>query len=74
MAADLLQEGQVGSEKSRADHGYAHHFVGVPAEAVREVRAVHEVFVGGGEEAGAAPRGVDVEPHVVRLADGGEVG
>ena len=63
---------QVGAEEEGAGEGDAHHFVRVHGDGVGQVAAGEFGGVGGREDDGAAPGGVDVEPEIVRLADGGE--
>lgn len=63
---------QVGGEEEGAGERDGHHLVRVDGDAVGAVGAGEFVFVGGGEDGGAAPGGVDVEPEVVGLADGGD--
>lgn len=67
-----MELAHVGSEEEGAGDGYAHHLVRVHGDGVGEVAPGEFVSVGGGEDDGPSPRGVDVEPHVVRFANGGE--
>lgn len=67
-----VEEAQVGAEEEGARDGDAHHLVRVDGDGVGEVAAGQFAGVGRGEDGGAAPGGVDVQPEVVRLADGGE--
>lgn len=62
----------VGAEEEGAGDGDAHHLVRVDGHGVGEVAAGELVGVGRGEDGGAAPGGVDVQPEVVLPADGGE--
>ena len=67
-----VEAAQVGPEQERARDGDAHHLVRVHRDGVGQPAAGHFMCVGGREDGGAAPRGVDVQPEVVLLADGRE--
>lgn len=69
-----MELAHVGSEQEGAGDGHAHHFVRVDRDGVGAVAAGQFGRVGGGEDGGAAPGGVDVQPEVVRGADGCERG
>lgn len=62
----------VGAQEEGAGDGDAHHLVRVDGHRVGEVAAGQFAGVSRGEDGGAAPGGVDVQPEVVFLADGGE--
>ena len=67
-----VEAAQVGAEEEGAGEGDAHHLVRVHGDGVGEVAAGELGRVGGGEDGGAAPGGVDVQPEAVLPADGGE--
>ena len=68
-----VEEAYVGAEEEGAGDWDAHHFVRVDGDGGGEVGAGEFLGrVGGGEDGGAAPGGVEVQPEVVALADGGE--
>ena len=67
-----VEAAEVGAEQERAREGDAHHLVRVHGDGVGELAAGQFGRVQGREGGGAAPGGVDVQPEVVLLADGGE--
>ena len=67
-----VEQAHVCSEEEGARHGDAHHLVRIDGDGVCEVAPCEFVGVGGREDGGAAPGGVDVQPEVVLLADGGK--
>ena len=66
QSVGFVELAQVGTEEEGAGKGDAHHFMRVDGDGVGEVRAVHFVFVGWGEDGGSAPGTVDV--HCLLLA------
>lgn len=67
-----MEAAQVGAEEEGAGDGDAEHLVRVHGDGVGEVAAGQLGRVRGGEDGGAAPGGVEVQPEAVRAADGGE--
>lgn len=67
-----MEATDVGGEEEGAGDGDAEHFVGVDGDAVCFFGTGEFGALGGGEDEGAAPGAVDVEPQVVFLADGGD--
>lgn len=67
-----VEGAEVWGEEEGARRGHGHHLVRVDGEGVGQVRAGELVLVFRGEDGGATPAGIDVEPEVVPLADGGD--
>lgn len=65
---------EIGAEEEGACDGDAHHFVGVDGDGVGEVRPGEFRRVFRGEDGGAAPRGVNMKPEGMGLADRGNSG
>ena len=69
-----VEAAQVGPEQERARDGDPHHLVRVHRDGIGQLAAGQFVCVGGREDRRAAPGGVDVQPELVLLAEGGERG
>jgi len=67
-----VEGAEVWGEEEGAGRGHGHHLVRVDGEGIGQVRAGELVLVFRGEDGGPAPAGIDVEPEVVPLADGGD--
>lgn len=63
----------MGGEEGRALQGQPHELVGVPSQAVRQLTPLHQVPLLRAQQCCGPPAPVHVHPHLVLLADGGNL-